>query len=1618
MKLRTLNLILSLLALLVAMPVQSATPPKREHRSAWVTTAWRMCWPTTAGAGATAAAAQQKEADAILDIMQENGFNAVYFQVRGMSDAMYKSSYEPWSSYITGTRGTAPTYDPLEYWVEACHKRGMECFAWVNPYRYESSVSGASWTGSNDYRTTHPEWILEYNNASILNPGLQAVQTRIVDVCREIVSNYDIDGLVFDDYFYLNSIPNSYDADTYNSSGTSLSQADWRRDNVNTMVSKVYNMIQSVKPYVKFGISPAGVSKTSASKYGISTSSISSASDWQYSQIYSDPLAWLAAGTVDFISPQLYWITTHSTNAYGPLSKWWSDACSKVFQRHFYSSHSISFLYGANTTANWAEVAKQIQYNRDYDGLDAPGCVLFGSRDFSGVRTEGIAPYLKANKFQYKALPPTLTWKSSLASNPGKVTNLAITGTNLTWTGHNNMRYVVYAVPNGTSVSDDISSQYIIGNPYDTYFDVASYLNGYQLGVSVLDRYGYEYEVAWLGSDDSGEDPEPETGTLAQVTINSPADGSTVSGNFNFAWTALPESGVTYTIEVSATSSFSTYYSKETTSTTYASSNFNILTEGTTYYWRVKASKSGYTDSPYSWVGSFIIASSSTGGDSGSSNLTTDPATYSTVSGMTIKSKWFYSASTNNFPSQLTIANRGMTAYNGNVYIAQQGGALLELNGETGELLRTITLTGDCLTSSSGTSLSYAANDVFVDGAGNLCVSNLLNSTTQPFTVCTVNTSTGATTRILETYLNTTSIERIDYAAAYGNVTASGGQIWAAVASSDLVYRWTRNSSGSWTKESTTIGTYYPTGSASNNSVAPRIMPISTTQFILDGHNSAPALFTFRASSNATYNDGFANNTPLAPTANNWNGVCAANLGGTPIFIYVNAIAPNSFNVVTNPSNYNFSAMQKLWTIPANGFGSEANSCVSSQPVAVNNSDGSVTLYIYTPMNGLACYLLENTNKITDLESVSLTSPTGGITVSKGFDFYWSSLSGATYTLEVSSSSSFSTIDFTATTTSSSYSSSNFNLATGTTYYWRVKASKTGYNSSTSATGSFVTEVPSVEKVQLLTPADGETVSADGFTFSWTAVEGDGVTYTLGLTTLPSFETIMHKFEGLTTNSLSSNGIELLEGTTYYWHVHASKDGHIESISSTGSFVTPVVTPEEEEPETPVEPTVGADGFSYEDKEGLHIECLWIQSRMMGNYPETILGRDQRGMAAHNGKVYISERVGGANGTGQLLEFDGATGEYLRAIPLSGDYSTLSNGTALGYACNDVFTDGAGNLCVSNMVLKFNTSSQLTICTVDVSTGNTTRVFQTSLSGSWSPWGNSDLQMRVDNCSVYGDITKAGAKVYAASSSGSSNSSYKKYVYCWVKGSNGTWSVEHKKTGYNFYPSNAGYFGLAPRVMPIDGSRFIVDGSYVYPTLYSFSDYSAVIQDSFANNSEACPTGYANAGMCAASILGKPLFIYSFNDNSTEFFNFAITYNPNDYDFADMEVLWKIPANGLGNISHDYVSAIPATMTNADGSLTLFVYVPANGLAAYRISDASLTGVEEVEATEASVKMEGRIARISSNADMIHVYSTAGMLVATAANSNAIDLSALSEGIYIIKAQSESMEIKEKIVLE
>lgn len=1609
MKKNLLNLTIALLAFMVAIPVQ-ALSPKREHRSSWVTTCWGNSWPTDRGSSASVAASQKEEAITYLDLMQENGFNAVYFQVRGMSDAFYKSSYEPWSYYLTGdaSRTSEPTYDPLEFWVEECHKRGMELYAWVNPYRIESSVSASPWNiTATGIRKDHPEWVMENDagSMSILNPGMTEVQDYIATIVTDIVTRYDVDGVVFDDYFYLQGTSFSTDSNLYYASGTSLSQADWRRENVNTMVRKVYTAIQSVKPYVKFGISPAGMAHKSASKYNVDKSLVSSMSDWQYDGIYSDPLAWLAEGTVDYISPQIYWKVKASINPYEKCSQYWSDACADVFKRHFYASHSISFLASeGNTTSNWAEVAKQIQYNRDYDGLDAPGCVMYASENFTGKKNSGLAPYLKKNKFTQMALQPKMTWKSS--SDPGKVTSLTLSGTTLSWSGYSNVRYAVYAVPTGTTVDEsDISCQYLIGNPYETSYDVSGYTSGYKLGVTVVDRVGYEYSVAWLG----GTDEEPET--LGQVTINTPKDGTTVTGAFTFGWTPLTNSGVTYTLELSTSSTFSTVaFSASTTGSSYASSNF-ALVNGTTYYWRVKASKTGCTTTT-SWVGSFTYNTTSGGGTT--TEVVKDPATYSSVGDYSIESKWICSVNTGNFPSQLGGDQRGMASLHGKVYVIQRDATLLVFNCETGAYESSVTLTGDCLTSSDGTALGYKCQDIFVDGAGNLCVSSMtLDVSTTPLTVCTIDVSTGETTRVFEATHN--SATRIDFCAAYGDVTTSGGQIWAAGSNTNYVLRWTRGSS-SWSAAQTTISTYYPSGSASNNSTAPRIMPISKTQFILDGHNSAPALHIFNAGGTSTYVDGFGSNTSIAPSANNWNGICSATLGGMPIFVYVSAISPNTFTIVTNPSNFDFGDMDKLWTVPESGLGSASNSYITSQPVAVNNSDGSVSLYLYTPNNGIACYLLTSASTVTpDLSAVTLSSPSNGSTVTSGFNFTWSAITGATYTIQVSTSSTFASNVQSATTTENNFPSNNFTLASNTIYYWRVKASKEGYNSSTSSTRSFVTPQETLATVTLTSPAEGVTVE-EGFTFAWSAVSG--ASYTLEVSPLQSFATVMFS-TSTTSTSYSSANIDLAEGTTYYWRVKASKSGYQSSTSATGSFVTKTVTVTP--PDNPGVTTENPDGGTYENSHNLKIENLWIYSVQMNNML-SIFGDQQRGMAAYNGNVYVSERL---NGTGYLHEFDGDTGEYLRKITLTGDYLRLSNGSTVGYPCNDVFVDGGGNLCVSNLILRFqNGGYQLMICTVDVATGNTTRAFQSAISTSASSTSDA-TNSRIDYCHVYGDITKTGAKVYAAVAGGSYSTSgwprydHRKRVYRWTKESS-EWVMEYNNVD-QFYVSSATSFGNAPRVMPIDENRLIIDGADTYPSLYKFDTDEVTLLDDFSSNTDIRPAGMLSAGMCTGEIAGKKLFAYAFDDHAIGFYDFAVAYNPSDFDYADMEILWKVPHNGLGNISHQHVSSIPAIHNNADGSINLFIFSPLNGLAGYRISDATDTGIEDIDNETNSkqyITVKDRMAHVSITANSIEVFSTSGALVASATDSKSIDLSALAAGVYVINAVTDSNSIAERVVLK
>lgn len=491
----------AVLLAIAALPMSSGV--KREVRSVWMATVWALDWPSST----SSTTAQKNEMVKYLDVLQKSNFNAIYFQVRTMSDAFYKSSYEPWSSYLTGTRGKDPGWDPLAFVVEECHKRGMECHAWVNPYRFST---GSNWSTAQDQALKSAGMLLAYTKSdgkttTIMNPGLESVRKRIVDVCKEIISNYDVDGLVFDDYFYPEGIPvtsSAGDYDLWQKSGASMTFGDWRRNNVNQMVADVYKMVQQQKPYVRFGISPAGAACTSAAvaaKHGIDRCPV--ASDWQYDGIFSDPVAWLEAGTIDYISPQLYWKTNHKTNPFGPMTKWWSYV-AKHFGRHHYASHSISFLNSSNTTSDWEEIGKQVQFSRDYTENEAPGAVFYSAAYVTGKKQSGFGEWLQVNKFQNKALTPAIDWKKSDLEKV-QVSALNKRATVLSWTGVGNVRYSVYAVPESVNVEtldSNIPAEYLLGVSYKTTYTMPDdKKSGYNYAVCVLDRYGNEYEPVYYG---------------------------------------------------------------------------------------------------------------------------------------------------------------------------------------------------------------------------------------------------------------------------------------------------------------------------------------------------------------------------------------------------------------------------------------------------------------------------------------------------------------------------------------------------------------------------------------------------------------------------------------------------------------------------------------------------------------------------------------------------------------------------------------------------------------------------------------------------------------------------------------------------------------------------------------------------------------------------------------------------------------------------------------------------------------------------------------------------------------------------------------------------------------
>lgn len=588
---------LVLAATLFAAPemVGGDKTPKREFRSTWFTTHVNIDWPQKRGTSASVVAQQKADMIAYIEGFERMNLNGACFQVRAQCDAVYKSSYEPWSAVLSGTRGTDPGWDPLQFCIDECHKRGLECYAWINPFRWST---GTDYNTPQDKEFKQKGWILKYGTYHVLNPAIPEARAHIIKVCKEIVDNYRIDGVLFDDYFYPNNIPENSEAgdwELYRKSGTSMSIGDWRRENINIFVREFQAMIEESHPDMRFGISPAGVAGKSAAKFGVDPCPINS--DWQYNTIYSDPLAWLHDGSIDFISPQIYWTTNHATAPYEPLCKWWTYVADH-FGRHFYSSHNVYFLYeqNQNNTGGWNEVATQVRMNRNYAAptdLNAPGSIYYSSKYFYGPAITGLGDHLLANTNQTKSLVPIVTWKKVPAL--GTPENLKLSGSTLSWKAieapKSNVRYTVYAVPDNVSIDDatesngdGISNDYLLRVCYENTFTLPSGLTkGYWYAVCAYDGLGNEYAPAVVNYPDAAS---------AKVTLTSPANNATITWTQTFAWSSA--SDATYVLTIASDANFSNIvYKSDALTTTSARPDLSVLKPQATYYWNVTCTQKG-----------------------------------------------------------------------------------------------------------------------------------------------------------------------------------------------------------------------------------------------------------------------------------------------------------------------------------------------------------------------------------------------------------------------------------------------------------------------------------------------------------------------------------------------------------------------------------------------------------------------------------------------------------------------------------------------------------------------------------------------------------------------------------------------------------------------------------------------------------------------------------------------------------------------------------------------------------------------------------------------------------------------------------------------------------------
>lgn len=378
-----------LLALMLCTGI-CAHADEDELRGVWVSSVYNMDYPVkpTGDAGEL-----RNMADEIVDNCAEIGINAVFLQVRPMCDALYKSEIFPWSEYLTGKQGTAPSdgFDPLDYWIKKCHEKNIELHAWINPYRIAKD-GGAENLSANNPARLHPDWTVESEGGLYFDPGEPEVRRLVTDGACEIAENYDVDGIHLDDYFYPSQ--DFDDAESFARYGGGMAIDDWRRSNTETLIKEMGEEIHRIKKDISFGVSPCGIwANKSDMEEGSDTSGNSA-----YKDMYADTLKWASDGIIDYIAPQIYWYSGYEPADYTVLLNWWSEKLSGCDTKLYIGLADYRLdAYGENKESPWYdgnEIARQMDMNSNNEKVSGEIHFRYGSLlQYDSLREKVRAKY-------------------------------------------------------------------------------------------------------------------------------------------------------------------------------------------------------------------------------------------------------------------------------------------------------------------------------------------------------------------------------------------------------------------------------------------------------------------------------------------------------------------------------------------------------------------------------------------------------------------------------------------------------------------------------------------------------------------------------------------------------------------------------------------------------------------------------------------------------------------------------------------------------------------------------------------------------------------------------------------------------------------------------------------------------------------------------------------------------------------------------------------------------------------------------------------------------------------------------------------------------------------------